>query len=86
MGVERSARPKGWRLSPPRRNGSTEQSPPTFLPPLILLLMLMISISTADVHSAENEAGEKQIFATVNGESIPMSTYRVILHMGARQR
>ncbi len=86
MAVERSARPKGWRLSTPRRNGSTGQSPPTFLPPLILLLMLMISLSTADVHSAENETGEKQVFATVNGESIPMSTYRVILHMGARQR
>lgn len=86
MGVERAARPKGWRLSPPRCNGSTGQSPPTFLPLLILVLMLMIWISAADVQSAENETGEMQIFATVNGESIPVSTYRVILHMGARQR
>ncbi len=88
MGLERAARPKGWRPAPSPRNGSTGLFSRRFLPPLILLLMLMlmISSSTADVHSAEVETGEKQIFATVNGESIPMSTYRAILHMGARQR
>ncbi|MCG7904474.1 MAG: peptidylprolyl isomerase [Candidatus Thiodiazotropha lotti] len=53
---------------------------------IIFLLMLTIIFFPGSVRAEEGESKAEQVFATVNGESIHMSTYRSILHLGARQR
>ncbi|MEW7989759.1 MAG: peptidylprolyl isomerase [Candidatus Thiodiazotropha sp.] len=75
----------GWRLLPPVGEGSV-RSRTALLHWFIVLLTLLLSTGMGDARSAESDATEKEIFATVNGEAIEMSTYRSMVHMGARQR
>ncbi|MEW8026683.1 MAG: peptidylprolyl isomerase [Candidatus Thiodiazotropha sp.] len=85
MEAAQSASLKGWWLLPPLFKG-IERFRRVFLSSFLLVPTLILSIIAGDVCSAENQTAEKEIFATVNGETIHMSTYRSIVHMGARQR
>lgn len=75
-----------WRLSSAPRFAESQGDHSRGLTVIIVLLMLTIGLFPGSVHTAEGESKVDQVFATVNGESIQLSTYRSILHMGARQR